>query len=282
MTRESSWTAIAVLPNLQVREAIEGEFMVIASANDERVSTICNCSPSLRELLSRFTSAFATPLTPAILIAKTSVVLSIERTQAFQSFRDIAVASVVPFSRAMNLVYGDQRRISYSDTFWMYPWMLSKDSTHLIGSTPAILGYHVVDQFAGQCSPETPVMDIDRHDLDRPLFASLLTRWKAYYLGNSKSVSDVALFRSLNMANHASKIPSGVDVTLWDFGRIAGLWVSAFEILAHPHISDCTPKDVYRLFNSITYRDERFRRRNLLLYRRNGKGKGQFRLLDLR
>ena len=90
--------------------------MILASAKDERVNMICDYSQNLLELLSRFTSAFELPLTPAILIAKTSVVSSIERTQAFQSLRDIVVASVVPFSMAINLVYGDQRRISYSDT----------------------------------------------------------------------------------------------------------------------------------------------------------------------
>jgi hypothetical protein len=45
---------------------------------------------------------------------------------------------------------------------------------------------------------------------------------------------DRALFRSLNMANEAASVPANTAMTFYDVGRSLALWVSAYEILAHP------------------------------------------------
>jgi hypothetical protein len=45
---------------------------------------------------------------------------------------------------------------------------------------------------------------------------------------------DKALFRSLNMANEAGRIPSLAAGVFYDAGRQIALWASAYEILAHP------------------------------------------------
>jgi len=46
---------------------------------------------------------------------------------------------------------------------------------------------------------------------------------------------EIKLFRSLNMAYNACFIPAASRETLlFDVGRLLSLWVSAFEILAHP------------------------------------------------
>lgn len=40
--------------------------------------------------------------------------------------------------------------------------------------------------------------------------------------------------RSLDMAYHASLLPTLSDTSFYDVGRLISLWVSAFEILVHP------------------------------------------------
>jgi hypothetical protein len=71
-------------------------------------------------------------------------------------------------------------------------------------------------------------------DIDRPLAKALLERWVARFPQASMAWSDRALFRSLNMANEAARIPAPVASTFYDVGRTLALWVSAFEIVAHP------------------------------------------------
>src|SRR6202012_2627362 len=101
-------------------------------------------------------------------------------------------------------------RIAYADSFWLYPWTLSKNNQTLTLSTPALSAFHVVQQFHGQASPELPVMQIQGNEIDTPLFDALLARWKRHYLGTRQRWTDRALFRSLNMAFQAASLPAGV------------------------------------------------------------------------
>ena len=47
------------------------------------------------------------------------------------------------------------------------------------------------------------------------------------------SWDDSKLMRALNMAFHASQPPADQAATVFDYGRLLALWVSAFEILVH-------------------------------------------------
>jgi hypothetical protein len=75
---------------------------------------------------------------------------------------------------------------------------------------------------------------MDRSNFDRPLRAKLIEKWQDRYSKGDPTHNEIALFRSLNMAFSASAVPSGQEVTYYDIGRQIALWVSAFEILAHP------------------------------------------------
>jgi hypothetical protein len=66
------------------------------------------------------------------------------------------------------------------------------------------------------------------------LHQALLERWKPRFSGASPKWDELKLFRSLNMASMAAALPSHGDFTPYESGRSVALWVSAFEILAHP------------------------------------------------
>lgn len=55
------------------------------------------------------------------------------------------------------------------------------------------------------------------------------------------------------MAHAAAQIPAVVDVTSQSLGRSISLWVSAFEILAHPGDRDSGLKEVYRVFEQVNW-----------------------------
>ena len=150
--------------------------------------------------------------------------------------------------------------------------MLSTDNQHLTTSTPAMMALHVVQEFHGQSSPELPIVELS--ELDKPLFDVLVLRWKRHYLGKRQRWEDRALFRSLNMATQAAHLPAGVGTTLDDLGRIAALWVSAFEILAHPRTEDSGTRQVYGLFENVAYLDRNVGSRRYVEHRRKKKSKG--------
>ena len=246
------WSPAAVLPNLEGGRGIEGDVIGIVPAEDERVVDFGKAHPNLAEFLSRFTDAFGVPLKPLVLIVRNDVIPKIQDIQTIASFRDLASMCAVPYGRAMASLYPNGgRRLSYANSFWLYPWMLGKDQEYLYSTTPAMQGGHVVDQFHGQSSPELPEKDL--RDVDKPLFEALSPVWKRHYLGKRRVWKHRALFRSLNMAANAAKMPGGMDTTLYDLGRSASLWVSAFEILAHPRTAKSDLKSVYDLMGSVAF-----------------------------
>lgn len=250
MDAASEWRPAAILPNLFARKAVEGEVIALAPSVDPRVRAFSSAHPKFEVLLSRFTDAFHVQLDPVVLIVRDDVLPKVARVEPLASFRDLVALCVIPHCRSLAAVYRNPHRISYSNSFSFYPWMLGTDNEHLVASTPAMTALHVVEEFHGQSSPELPVMQLS--EVDEPLFEALLRRWKRHYLGKRQRWQDRALFRSLTQA---AKLPASIDTTLYDLGRMAALWVSAFEVLAHPRTANSGLKSVYPLFERISYLD---------------------------
>jgi hypothetical protein len=245
---------VAVLPNIYTRKTVEGEIVALVPPSDARITAYISAHPTFGDFLSRFTDTFNVPLETVVFIVREDAISKYNDAQgALLSFRDLVALSVIPHARSNGLVYGGSDRISYANSFWLHPWMVESDK--LIAQTPAFGGFHVVRYFHGQSSPELPLMQLDK--LDEPLFVALLARWRRHYLGSRQRWQDRALFRSLNMAYQAAQLPAGKGPTLYDLGRIAALWVSAFEILAHPRVDSSGLKYVYALFDRVTHLDRK-------------------------
>lgn len=260
----NSWVPVAILPNLSGGRAIEAEIVALAPFDDPHVQAMREEIPLFAELLSRFTNAFGVPLEPFIFIARNDAIPDLS-ADALLSFRDLAAISIIPHSRSLNTVYETTNRIVYSNSFWLYPWTLSKDNDALIASTPGFSGFHDVKQFHGQSSPELPVMRIEDRDVDTTMLDALVLRWKRHYFGRRQRWKDRALFRSLNMAVQAGSIPANAP-TIFDLGRSISLWVSAFEILSHPRVEWASLFTAYRLFEGVHYCDRSVGRRQYAAY----------------
>jgi hypothetical protein len=264
LTIAFEWTPAAILPNLFADKAVEGEVIALAPRSDPRVQGFCAAHPNFEVLLSRFTDAFHVELDPVVLIVRDDVLPKLAHVEPLASFRDLVALCVIPYCRSLAVVYRNPHHISYSNSFSFYPWMLGTDNEHLIATTPAMTALHVVEEFHGQSAPELPSLQLS--ELDEPLFNALLRRWKRYYLGKGQRWQDRALFRSLNMATQAAQLPASIDTTFYDLGRMAALWVSAFEILAHPRTANSGLKSVYPLFECISFCDRHVGRRRYTAY----------------
>lgn len=250
---QEGWIAATVLPNIALQEPIEGGLVALAPRDDARVKTLCRAHPNFRRFLGKFTDAFGEKLHPAVLLVHADAPPSIFNVDALASFRDAIALSVVPRSRAFQISHGVNHGINFSNSFWFYPWMLDRHNEDLIASTPGLLGVHEVAAFKGQSAPEIPARDLSTTDIDEPLLAALLVRWHRRYTSRRPAWADRALFRSLNMANQAALLPAGSDTTFYDVGRSIALWVSAFEILAHPGAGRSDLWAVYELFDGVEW-----------------------------
>jgi len=250
----TGWVPLSVLPNISLQNAVEGGFAALVPHDDPRVTSLCRAHPVLQSFLSKFTDAFGAPVYPSIILLRDNAPDRFRNIDAIASFRDAIAISALSRSRTLDLIYKRTgTRARWSNSFSLYPWMLSKDHQHLIATTPAFLGLHEVRKFRGQSSPEVPEVTLDTFDFDMPLLNELLRRWRRRYSGASARWPDQALYRSLNMANQAAQLPAGIDTTFYDVGRNLALWVSAFEILAHPRVAQSGVLKVYELFERVNW-----------------------------
>lgn len=251
------WKPVFVLPNLQMREPIEGHGIALASADDPRIKTLIANYPNLGRFLGKFTDAFRSRRSPAVLMLKSTLPKSYFTAEAVAGFRDLIVAAVVPYSRVRSIKAKNPIGAVFSNTFDFYPWMISNDYDEtMLGQTPALTALHVIAEFSGQTSPEIPTIILMPTDVDEPLLKSLLRRWRRRFSGGRVRWDDRKLFRSLNMANQAMQIPGSSDTGLYDYGRLFGLWVSAFEILAHPRVQKSNAREVYKLLERVSWEEK--------------------------
>lgn len=230
----AEWTPVFVLPNIPLEVAIGCDIAALAPAHDNRVASLKSKHPKLRSFLNRFTDNFGQKFEPAVLIQKTATAPVFREVSALASFRDLIALCAITYSRALELRHPRGHRVLFGEAFSIYPWMLDRQYENVIGSTPAMLGVHEVSRFKGQSSPALFRTPLGEGDIDQPLLTALIARWRQRYEAAEPAWEDVALMRSLNMAYHASLLPAGTDTTFYDVGRVVSLWISAFEILAHP------------------------------------------------
>jgi len=227
----AGWTPVFVPPNVPLLAAIECDIAALAPAHDPRVTALKRAQPVFRRFLGRFSDNFGEKFEPAVLLVRSDAPPTFFEIATLASFRDLVAISAVTYNRALELRQPRGHRVVFGEAFAIYPWMLDKHYEDVIGSTPAILGTHEVAKFKGQSSPTVFRTALHAGDVDQSLLTALLQRWQSRYDAADPAWADIALFRSLNMAYHASLLPAATDTTYYDIGRLVSLWVSAFEIL---------------------------------------------------
>ena len=264
----TNWEPHAILANCSFSEAIDAESAAFVPPEDPRIQAINAEHPIHADFLDRFSDAFGKKVRPTVLLLKTSATNSYRTVNAIASIRDVLSSCVMPVARARHIRAGQGLSACFSTAFEFYPWMIGKDYEDLIMYTPSVHGCHDVSDFSGQRSPEVHSVELSKRDLDGLLWPALVERWcRAYAVEPS---SDQSLMRSLNMAYHAGQLPSNQDTRHFDYGRQIALWVSAFEILAHPGSGAVDRWTVCRLLDSAYWTNEENKKKDIPLNKKPG------------
>ena len=229
-----TWSPMAVLANVELRAAIGNDVAALVPAADPRVVALKRQHRNFRRFLQCFSDNFGERFEPAVLLLDDGAPAGFRSVGAVASFRDLVAISAVIHGRAHALHRGTRHGIVFGESLALYPWMIDRHYEDLVSITPAQRSDADIVAFMGQSSPQLNRADLDEGDLDEPLLEMLMARWSRHYRSANREWSDLALFRSLNMAYQASLMPAGVDTTIHDLGRTLALWVAAFEILTHP------------------------------------------------
>ena len=242
----TTWIPMFALPHLDVQEAIEVEGMAVVTLRDERLKVLAKRHRRFAMYMRRFKTEFGQQIWPSVLIREASSPEQYRSVEALAGFRDAIAISVIPYSWALALRFENTFGIRYANWFSFYPWMVDAKYDGLIMQSMAQFGYHEVKSLKAQTAAGFSYQPLSERMIDKPLLKALLERWVARFKTDTPGRENVALFRSLNMALSAAMLPGNVEVTIYDIGKAIALWVSAFEILAHPG-SNVGFRQVYEL-----------------------------------
>jgi hypothetical protein len=111
------------------------------------------------------------------------------------------------------------------------------------------------DHFRGQRAPYLPTSHGLSFGIDKTILAGCLRLWDRRFIRNRQEWTTRVLFRSLEIACQASRIPAvGTRTpTIHDMGVGIALWVSAFEILSHPRTSNANLGTVLDLLSKADW-----------------------------
>src|ERR1700738_937170 len=225
------WWPMFALPNVHTTFPIEVDGFALVPPNDFRIQAIAREQPRFGTFMKKFKTEFGDPVQPTTILWRRDKPDTYRAISAISGFRDLISMSVTPIAWARSHRWSRPIGARYSDSFAVYPWMMDNRGEGLITSTPTLLGYHEVKRLRGQSIAALSPHTLNKQDVDLLLLQELLKRWERCFATEAPSVEDERLFRSLNMANSAAKLPAGADTNLYDTLRSAALWASAFEIL---------------------------------------------------
>jgi hypothetical protein len=250
------WHLMFALPNMQVHSSVEVDGVALVSAHDDRIKQLMAQYPNYATYLASFRNEFGAAVSPSSILVRDDAPVSYHRVDALASFRDVVAFSSIPYTWMREFEFGGgQDGPKYANTFVFYPWMLDKNYQHLAVRSLATFGFQDdVSKLQAQTSPAVSFCYMIPRMFDAPILEALLKRWQRRYSDDSPAWKDRAVFRSLNMANAAATMPTHADITEYDLGRMAALWVSAFEILAHPPYGKLNGfKQVYSFLERIRW-----------------------------
>ena len=251
----ADWEVAFVLPNADLDEAIERDPCALVPMDDDRVVRLRQRHPKFERLIGSFTDQFERRVHPMALLKRTDAPEIFRTLDALAGFRDAIAISLICPTAAHLMRHGTMPfgGLLWSTNFNFYPWMLDRDNDAVIGRSAAMGGIDEVKRFHGQSDPSVHAQRLSGGRFDRPLLNALLDRWERRFAGSEPSWDDTKLFRSLNMAYHASLVPTTSGYTFYDVGRLVALWISAYEIVAHPGTGHVNKAAIKRLLDDVNW-----------------------------
>ncbi len=265
-----SWVIVAILPNVSFDRDIISDPIAIVSPDHALLAELRRAQPGLDQVLFGFKDEFGRRRRISVLLRNSDWCDGFS-SEAISGFRDAVGLSSYLLGRAKVLTAPHNAKATWADFFEIYPWGVSPCGDYMRASTSALWGHELATKFNGQVAPALPSLRIQAWDIDRPLLSALIQAWRSFYVDGKEDHSGRALFRSMNMAFAAGRMPAGPEIGLYDVGRSIALWVSAFEILAHPGVGYVGRRQVVENIDKIVWCEERINKKKFLIKFSEGK-----------
>ena len=249
---------VMTIPSVDILDSVAINDLMLLGSNDKRYKDLKAQNPILKQYMDSFRTPFGRRINPSIIVCDEC--LSKVDASHLCAFRNaIAIAGVVG-SRAYSCAQGQVPVFFCTDLFDFCPVSVSSDGTDLVARTAfESSAWCSVSDFSGQTTPAVIFPENIQRAWDDKLMLALLDviEKKAYTLDEKSFKTRVV--RSMEMAYYAMRSPFVTLGERSDFGVQMGLWVSAFEVLANPHIARVDFRHVGAMIKAVPWKDKKLR-----------------------
>jgi len=229
-----TWEFGYLLPHVGFSEPIENGPVALVSHNDPRLLGLAQASFGVNQLLTRFTDQFGEEIQPSALLFASDRPATVDY-YAVTSFRNCVAISSIIDGWVRELTGGNAGYHLWSDYFDFYPFTVDAGDD-LAARSVASREINRPDDFRGQKTAYLPTLRARACGVDEEILSRLWSRWDRFFANAVQERATRVLFRSLEVAYQAMRVPASGSraPTIHEIGVGVSLWVSAFEILAHP------------------------------------------------
>ena len=210
-------------------------------------------------MLQQFRTQFGQRYMPACLIVRHESPPRSREAHTLRSFRNICAISTI-----VRAYEGGEWQPRFSDHFDIYP-LAAAQSGWIVTNDAIVRDLNPSPRFSGQSSPLIQTPSNFTCQPSQRLFARLRNAWQACYFRRRQRRELLRLFRSVEIALHASRFPTDSLLSVHDAGLRLVLWVSAFEILLHPGGGRIRLPAVLAFLRNLQWNDQRLAHRRYSL-----------------
>jgi hypothetical protein len=257
----ATWKLLFVLPHAAFGEPIESEYLALVRLEDSRLEDLCRQHATVARLVENSSDQFKRKIAPSALLLRSDAPKSVLDYYAVASFRNLVALSSVIYAWTKQLAGGCANYPLWSDYLDLYPFAPTKDYRRLMAQTVASCEVDKADEFCGQRAAHLPTADRLFFGVDNVVLDACLQRWRRRFVIGRKEWKTRALFRSLEIACQAARMPAvGTrEPTIHDAGVGISLWVSALEILRQRRDDRANLLTVVTLMKGSGWRDRSLR-----------------------
>lgn len=246
-----------MIPHADFDKAIERGPLALVPLKDSRLAELITNNRGISQLTSNFTDQFGRRVTPSAILIRSDAPKCID-FYAVAGFRNCIAISAVIDAWVYKLAGGNAGYPLWADYYDFYPFTAGKDGALIARSVASFESDHS-DNFRGQRAPHIASQSCLSFGVDEIVLERCLQQWDRRFLQNRCERASQVLFRSLEIASQAMRVPAiGTQrPTIHDLGVGIALWVSAFEILSHPRKGNANLGTVLDLLSNVGWIDKK-------------------------
>jgi hypothetical protein len=246
-----AWELVRLLPNLLLQSSedpvwaddtyqtgrqtlsLRSRWAAIVPYDDPRLLEFLDAHPTGKRLVHSFRNPYGHPVMPAALMIHSAAPIP-RRTDAIAAYRNAVAACFTLRGHAAALTGSPSAgTAAWSDLFDFHPAEVDKLDKIQIHSAALL---HMMGKPATILFAPSPYIDttLNLYFCDHKLSRYLSVAWDVVYVRGKHRNTLRSVFRSLEIAFHASAIPLKNVGSLYDFGLTISLWVAALEALLWP------------------------------------------------